>query len=97
MSQTRRLTAVLAADVVGYSRLIGADEAGTLQAFKTIKLERFDPMVTAHHRRLVKTTGDGFFVEFGSVGERCAARPSCKPGWPGATPRWPPLVSPCTM
>jgi adenylate cyclase len=63
----RRLAAILAADVVGYSRLIGADEAGTLQAFKTIKIELFDPMVAAHHGRLVKTTGDGFLVEFGSV------------------------------
>jgi class 3 adenylate cyclase len=64
---TRRLAAVLAADLVGYSRLIGADEAGTLQAFKTIKIELFDPIVAAHHGRLVKTTGDGFLVEFGSV------------------------------
>ena len=53
MSQTRRLAAILAADLVGYSRLIRVDEAGTLQAFETIKIELFDPMVAAHHR----TTG----------------------------------------
>jgi len=63
----RRLAALLAADVVGYSRLIGADEAGTLAAFKTIKSELFDPTTAAHNGRLVKTTGDGFLVEFSSV------------------------------
>jgi adenylate cyclase len=74
MSQTRRLAAILAADVVGYSRLIGADESGTLQAFKTIKAELFDPAIAAHNGRLVKTTGDGFLVEFSSVVDalRCA-------------------------
>ena len=58
----RRLAAILAADVVGYSRLIGADEAGTLAAFKTIKSELFDPTSAANDGRLVKTTGDGFLV-----------------------------------
>src|SRR5258708_5339948 len=74
MTTTRRLAAILAADVVGYSRLIGADESGTLQAFKTIKAELFDPAIGAHNGRLVKTTGDGFLVEFGSVVDalRCA-------------------------
>jgi adenylate cyclase len=67
MSQTRRLAAILAADVVGYSRLIGADEPGTLQAFKTIKAELIDPTIATHHGRLVKTTGDGFLAEFSSV------------------------------
>jgi adenylate cyclase len=74
MSQTRHLAAILAADVVGYSRLIGADEAGTLQAFKSIRAELFEPAIATHNGRLVKTTGDGFLVEFGSVVEalRCA-------------------------
>ena len=67
MSQTRRLAAILAADVAGYSRLIEADEAGTLQTFKTIREEVFDPKIAAHHGRLVKTTGDGFLAEFSSV------------------------------
>jgi adenylate cyclase len=67
MSQTRRLAAILAADVAGYSRLIGADEGGTLQAFKHIQTELFEPMIAAHNGRLVKTTGDGFLVEFSSV------------------------------
>src|SRR5215470_1743001 len=75
MTATRRLAAILAADVAGYSRLIGADEAGTLQAFKIIKTEVFEPAIAAHNGRLVKTTGDGFLVEFGSVVDavRCAA------------------------
>jgi adenylate cyclase len=74
MSQTRRLAAILAADVAGYSHLIGADETGTLQAFKLIRAQLFEPMVARHNGRLVKTTGDGFLVEFRSVVDalRCA-------------------------
>jgi adenylate cyclase len=74
MSQTRRLAAILAADVAGYSRLMGADEGGTLQALKTIRAELIDPTIAAHHGRLVKTTGDGLLVEFASVVDalRCA-------------------------
>jgi adenylate cyclase len=64
---TRRLAAIVAADLVGYSRLIGADEGGTLQTFKTIRAEVFDPKIAAHHGRLVKTTGDGLLAEFSSV------------------------------
>ena len=67
MSQTRRLAAILAADVAGYSRLIGADEGGTLQALKAIRAELIDPTIVAHNGRLVKTTGDGLLVEFSSV------------------------------
>ena len=71
----RRLAAILAADVAGYSRLIGADEGGTLRALKAIRAELIDPKKIAEHRgRLVKTTGDGLLVEFGSVVDalRCA-------------------------
>jgi len=67
MTATRRLAAILAADVAGYSRLIGADEGGTLQALKAIRAELIDPTIAAHNGRLVKTTGDGLLVEFGSV------------------------------
>jgi len=75
MSQTRRLAAILAADVVGYSRLIGLDEGGTLQAFKAIRAELFDPTIAAHNGHIVKTTGDGLLVEFSSVVDalRCAS------------------------
>jgi class 3 adenylate cyclase len=74
MSQTRRLAAILAADVAGYSRLIGTDEGGTLQGLKAIRAELIDPMIATHNGRLVKTTGDGLLVEFSSVVDalRCA-------------------------
>jgi adenylate cyclase len=67
VTATRRLAAILAADVAGYSRLIGADEGGTLQGFKAIRTELFEPTITSHNGRLVKTTGDGFLIEFSSV------------------------------
>src|SRR6516225_12092521 len=71
----RRLAAILATDVVGYSRLMGEDEEGTLVALKTLQSELFDPKVKEHCGRLVKTTGDGALVEFASVVDavRCAA------------------------
>jgi adenylate cyclase len=74
MSQSRRLAAILAADVAGYSRLIGADEGGTLERLKALRRELLDPKIAEHHGRLVKTTGDGLLVEFGSVVDalRCA-------------------------
>ena len=63
----RRLAAILAADVVGYSRLMGADEAGTLAALKRHREAIFDPAVAAHNGRIVKLIGDGVIAEFGSV------------------------------
>jgi adenylate cyclase len=63
----RRLAAVLAADVAGYSRLMGADEVGTLSALKSIRREVVDPVIAAHKGRIVKTTGDGMLVEFSSA------------------------------
>ena len=70
----RRLAAILAADVVGYSRLMGADEEGTLAALKAIRRELVDPRIVEHRGRIVKTTGDGLLVEFASVVDavRCA-------------------------
>ena len=70
----RRLAAILAADVAGYSRLIGADEEGTLDRLRSIRAEVIDPKIAARRGRLVKTTGDGLLVEFGSVVDalRCA-------------------------
>src|SRR5438552_14508325 len=74
MIGTRRLAAILAADVAGYSRLIGADEEGTLRRLRSIRAEVIDSKIAEHHGRLVKTTGDGLLVEFGSVVDalRCA-------------------------
>ena len=70
----RRLAAVLAADVVGYSRLMEVDEAGTLARLKTVRLELIDPAISKCKGRIIKTTGDGMLVEFQSVTEalRCA-------------------------
>jgi adenylate/guanylate cyclase family protein len=74
MSQTRRLAAILAADVAGYSRLMGADEEGTLERLKALRRELLDPKIAAHRGRIVKTTGDRMLVEFASVVDavRCA-------------------------
>src|SRR6266487_493082 len=63
----RRLTASLAADVVGYSRLMGEDETSTLAALKTLRAELIDPKIAEHQGRIVKLTGDGMLVEFPSV------------------------------
>ena len=63
----RRLTAILAADVVGYSRLMGADEAGTLAALKAVRTELIDGKIAQHQGRIVKLTGDGILAEFPSV------------------------------
>src|SRR5271169_5226112 len=63
----RKLAAILAADVVGYSRLMAADEAGTLAALKRHRETVFDPAVATHNGRIVKLIGDGAIVEFGSV------------------------------
>jgi TolB-like protein/Tfp pilus assembly protein PilF len=63
----RRLAAILAADVAGYSRLMGADEVGTLAALKAHRREIVDPAIAEHHGRIVKTTGDGMLVEFASA------------------------------
>jgi adenylate cyclase len=70
----RRLTAILAADVAGYSRLMGADEEGTLAQLKAHRRALVDPQINEHRGRIVKTTGDGMLVEFGSVVDalRCA-------------------------
>ena len=70
----RRLAAILAADVVGYSRLMGVDEEGTLAALKTCRRNIIDPKIAEHRGRIVKTTGDGALVEFASAVDavRCA-------------------------
>src|SRR5271154_4813899 len=71
----RRLAAILAADIAGYSRLMGADEEGTLAALKALPRELGDPKIAEHRGGIVKTTGDGLLVEFASVVDavRCAA------------------------
>src|SRR5271169_4138407 len=66
MTATRRLAAILAADIAGYSRLMGEDETGTAQALREHRSVA-DPLVGKHGGRIVKTTGDGVLIEFGSV------------------------------
>jgi adenylate cyclase len=74
MSQTRRLAAILAADVAGYSRLMGGDEEGTHERLKAHLSELVEPKIGEHRGRTVKNTGDGFLAEFASVVDavRCA-------------------------
>jgi adenylate cyclase len=74
MAETRKIAAILVADVVGYSRLAGADEEGTLARLRALRGDLIDPAVAAHHGRIVKRTGDGSLIEFRSVVEavRCA-------------------------
>ena len=67
MTTSRRLAAILAADVAGYSRLIGEDEEGTLNRLRSLRASVIDPKISGHRGRIVTTTGDGFLVEFSSV------------------------------
>jgi adenylate cyclase len=75
MPAVRRLAAILAADVAGYSRLMGADEEGTHERLKAHRRGLFDPKISEHKGRIVKNTGDGLLAEFASVVDavRCAA------------------------
>jgi adenylate cyclase len=74
MSETRKIAAILVADVVGYSRLAGADEDRTLSRLRGLRSDLIDPAIAAHHGRIVKRTGDGSLIEFRSVVDavRCA-------------------------
>ena len=74
MSETRKIAAILAADVVGFSRLAGADEDRTLARLRALRSDLIDPTIAVHHGRVFKRTGDGLIVEFRSVVDavRCA-------------------------
>src|SRR5258708_35670788 len=76
----RRLAAILAADIAGYSRLMGAGEEGTLARLKARRRELIDPKIAAHRGRIVKTTGDGLLVEFPSAVEAVACAISVQRG-----------------
>ena len=67
MTEQRRLAAILVADVVGYSKLIGSDEAGTLAQLQALRRDVIEPQITKHAGRLFKAVGDGFLVEFASA------------------------------
>src|SRR6266446_2309981 len=75
MASTRRLAAILAADVAGYSRLMGTDEEGTHERLKAVRRQLVDPKIKEHRGHIVKNTGDGLLAEFASVVDavRCAA------------------------
>src|SRR4051812_22597548 len=88
-SVERKLAAILVADVVGYSRLMGEDEAGTLARLKEHRRELIDPKISEHKGRIVKTTGDGILIEFPSVVEAVACAVAVQRGIAGrnvATP-----------
>jgi adenylate cyclase len=74
VSETRKLAAILVSDVVGYSRLAGADEDRTLARLRGLRSDLIDPAIAAHRGRIVKRTGDGSIIEFRSVADavRCA-------------------------
>jgi adenylate cyclase len=74
IGETRKIAAILVADVVGYSRLAGADEDRTLARLRGLRSDLIDPAIAAHHGRIVKRTGDGSLIEFRSVVDavRCA-------------------------
>ena len=74
MAETRKLAAILAADVAGYSKLAGSDEERTLARLRALRSDLFDPTTAQHHGRVVKRTGDGILIEFRSVVDavRCA-------------------------
>ena len=74
MSETRKIAAILVADIVGYSRLAGADEDRTLARLRALRSDLIDPTIALHHGRVVKRTGDGSLIEFRSVVDavRCA-------------------------
>ena len=80
----RRLAAILTADVAGYSRLMGADEEGTLARLKAHRRELIDPKISEHRGRIVKTTGDGLLVEFTAAAEDV--------GWP-ILDKWRPYIA----
>ena len=69
MSETRKLAAILVADIVGYSRLAGSDEDRILARLRTLRSDLIDPAIAVYHGRVVKRTGDGAIVEFRSVVE----------------------------
>jgi class 3 adenylate cyclase len=81
MSAPRKLAAILAADVAGYSRLTGLDEEGTLERLRNLRRELINPAVSLHRGRVVKTTGDGILIEFLSVVDAVRVPSMCSAEW----------------
>jgi adenylate cyclase len=87
MAEKRKLAAILAADVVGFSRLTGTDEDRTLARLRALRSDLIDPTIAVHNGRVFKRTGDGSLVEFRSAVDamRCDAPSKCKTLWSSAT------------
>jgi len=99
MSDTQKIAAILVADVVGYSRLAGADEDRTLARLRALRSDLIDPAIAAHHGRIIKRTGDGSLIEFRSVVDaaRCLCAtciPSPRVNRPSATCSRPSMIAP---
>jgi class 3 adenylate cyclase len=88
MSETRKIAAILVSDVVGYSRLAGADEDRTLARLRALRSDLIDPTISVHHGRIVKRTGDGSVIEFHTSSTRCAAHSKCSTPWSSAMRGW---------
>jgi adenylate cyclase len=86
VNATRRLAAILAADVAGYSRLMGADEEGTLRRLKALRVEVIDPTIVKHYGRIVKTTGDACWSSSQVSSMPCGVQPNGSTAWPHLTP-----------
>ena len=86
MGETRKLAAILVADVVGYSRLAGADEERTLVRLRGLRSDLIDPAIAAHHGRIVKRTGDGALSSFGAWSTPCVAPSKSRTASSSATP-----------
>src|SRR6266436_5314145 len=91
----RRLAAILASDVVGYSRLMQLDEPGTLAALAQRRQQVLEPLVVKHHGRIVKVMGDGVLIEFARPSTRSPARSSCKGACRSRTPTCPRIGRSC--
>jgi adenylate cyclase len=89
----RRLAAILAADIVGYSRLVGTDEEATLAALKACRRELIDPKIAEHGGRVVKTTGDGALVEFSSAVDGSAVPSTSSAPWPNEISPFPKIAA----
>jgi adenylate cyclase len=89
MSKTRKLAAILVADVVGYSRLAGADEDRILARLRTLRSDLIHPTIAVHHGRIVKRTGDGSIVEFRSVVDAVRCAIEVQNGCVSVTPAFP--------
>jgi adenylate cyclase len=92
----RRLAVILAADVVAYSRLMEADEEGTLAKLRSHRDELINPTIAEHHGRVVKLVGDGVLVEFGSAADAYVVRSVCKREWQVVWPQFLSISAPCS-